>query len=257
MRVRQIEWIQNTRRTRIYGPLLVLAFSVLSGYASSILHPADIALMLMGWCTWIALIDPAAGVVTSLSAGSGFLMFHAEPRMSFAMRTHDDFVTAALLIGIGVIVSMITMYRVKQAVIRLNEFATIDAMDDFLESATKDQPTVTFAQRAFEAISGELIFIDVRLEKNSSHDLPTYDLAVWNHHKSGNHPKVIDVTSSGIAIKFENPRIWYELVFSSRRGFGTLPVRRFLLQGIANRTEEFLMIRLRLESQNGNNKGTS
>ena len=254
MRVRDMAWLQNVRRTRTYGPLLVLLFSALSGYTTSILHPADIALMLMGWCTWIALIDPVAGVATSLCAGFGFLMFHAEPRMSFAMRTHDDFVTAALLVGIGIFVSVITMYRVNQAVVRLNEIATIDAMDDFLESATRDQPTVVFARRAFEAISAELAFIDVRLEKNASLDLPKYDLAVWNHHKTGSHPKIIDVTSSGIAITFENPRIWYQLVFSSRRGYGTLPVRRFLLQAVANRMEEFLLVRLRLETRNGHHK---
>jgi len=246
--------MHSLRRTRAYGPLLILFFSILSGYFTKVLHPADIALVLMGWCTWIALIDPVAGVATSLCAGFGFLMFHAEPRNSFAMRSHDDFVTAILLVGIGVLVSVITMYRVNQAVVRLNEIATIDAMDDFLESATHDQPTVVFARRAFEAISAELAFIDVRLEKNASHGLPTFDLAVWNHHKTGSHPKVVDISSSGIAIKFENPQIWYELVFSSRRGYGTLPVRRFLLQAVANRMEEFLLVRLHLETRNGNHK---
>ena len=254
MRVSQLRWAQSLQRTRINGPLLILVFSVLSGFVTSFVHPADVALIMMGWCTWIALIDPVAGVATSLCAGLGFSFFHTEPRYSLMINSHDDFVTTILLVGIGIFVSIVTMYRVKQAVIRLNEFATTDAMDDFLESAMRDQPTVTFAQRAFEAISGELIFIDVRLEKNTSHNLPTYDLAVWNHHKSGSHPKFVDVTSAGIAIKFENPRIWYELVFSSRRGYGTLPVRRFLLQAIANRTEEFLMARLRLETRNGHHK---
>lgn len=254
MRVSQLRWAQRLQRTRLYGPLLILFFSILSGYFTTVLHPADIALILMGWCTWIALIDPVAGVATSLSAGFGFLMFHAEPRNSFAIRSHDDFVTAALLVGIGIIVSVITMYRVNQAVVRLNEIATIEAMDDFLESATRDQPTIAFAQRAFQAVSAELAFIDVRLEKNAAHDLPTFDLAVWNHHKAGGHPRSIDVSPTGIAIRFENPRIWYELVFSSRRGYGTLPVRRFLLQAVANRMEEFLLVRLRLERRTDLNK---
>lgn len=254
MKVGQFQGVHIFRSTRIYGPLVVILFSFLSSHLSSIVHPTDVALILMGWCTWISLIEPIAGVVTTMSAGVGFLVFHAEPRNSFAVQSHDDIVTIGLIVGIGVMVSVITMYRVRQAVVRLNEVATLDAMDDFLKSATHDQPTIDFAQRAFQAVSAELAFIDVRLEKNMSADLPTYDLAVWNHHKSGNHPRLIDVTPKGIAIRFENPRIWYELVFTSRRGFGTLPVRRFLLQAVANRMEEFLLIRLRLESKNGKHK---
>lgn len=254
MKVGQFQGVQALRSTRIYGPVLVIVFSFLSSHLSSILHPADVALVLMGWCTWISLIEPIAGVATTLSAGISYYFFHVEPRDSVTIDSRNDLVTAGLIIGIGIMVSVITMYRVRQAVVRLNEVATLDAMDDFLASATHDQPTIDFAQRAFQAVSAELAFIDVRLEKNMSTELPTYDLAVWNHHKSGNHPRLIDITPTGIAIRFENPRIWYELVFTSRRGFGTLPVRRFLLQAVANRMEEFLLIRLRLESKNGKHK---
>lgn len=240
------------RNTRIFGPFVAVAFSILSTEIHTILNPSDIALILMGWCVWIALIDPLAGLSTTFTAGFGFIVFHAEPHFSFAMRSHTDIVTTGLLVTIGTMVSLITMYRVNQAVVRLNKLTTIDAMDDFLVSASRDQPTVLFAQRAFDAISAELAFIDVRLEKVISTDLPTYDLAVWNRHKPGDHPRVVEISPKGIAIKFENPRIWYELVFTSRRGYGTLPVRRFLLQGVANRVEEFLTVRLRLDKRNQN-----
>ena len=251
MKAGEVRGIHLVRDPRVYGPFLILLFGIISGQFESILHSADVALILMGWCTWVALAHPAAGVLTTLAAGLGFLLFHAESTKSVSIDSNDDYVTVALLVTIGVMVSFITMYRVKQAVVRLNESVTLNAMDDFLETALKDQPTIAFAQRAFEAVSAELAFIDVRLEKKTSLGIPTYDLAVWNHHKAGSHPRVIDISPAGIAIKFENPRIWYELVFSSQRGFGTLPVRRFLLQGVANRMEEFLLIRLRLESKNG------
>lgn len=251
MKVGENRGVHVIRDPRVYGPILILLFGVLSGQIDSILHPADVALILMGWCTWVALLDPVAGLLTTISAGFGFLFFHANPTYSLRVQSHDDIVTITLLVGFGIMVSVITMYRVNQAVVRLNERATLDAMDDFLETAMKDQPTIAFAQRAFEAVSAELAFIDVRLEKKTTLGIPTYDLSVWNHHKAGPHPRVIEVSPTGIAIKFENPRIWYELVFSSRRGYGTLPVRRFLLQGVANRMEEFLLIRLRLETKNG------
>lgn len=240
------------RNIRILGPFFALTFSILSTEINTVLHPSDVALILTGWCTWIALIDPLAGLTTTAISGFGFIMFHAEPHLSFSTRSHDDVVTTALFVTIGTMVSLITMYRVNQAVVRLNKLTTIEAMDDFLASATRDQPTVLFARRAFDAISAELAFIDVRLEKVMSVDIPTYDLAVWNRHKPGDHPRVVEISPQGIAIKLENPRIWYELVFTSRRGYGTLPVRRFLLQGVANRVEEFLTVRLRLDDRNNN-----
>lgn len=238
------------RNTRIFGPFIAVCFSILSTEINTILHASDVALILTGWCTWVALIDPLAGLTTTGTSGFGFIMFHAEPQLSLAARSHNDIVTTALLVSIGTMVSVITMYRVNQAVVRLNKLTTIDAMDDFLASATRDQPTVLFARRAFDAISAELAFIDVRLEKAMSVDIPTYDLAVWNRHKPGDHPRVVEISPQGIAIKFENPRIWYELVFTSRRGYGTLPVRRFLLQNVANRVEEFLTVRLHLDRKN-------
>lgn len=232
-----------------YGPFIAIAFAIISARFSNI-HTDDASIVLVGWCTWIALLSPIAGIITSLFSGAALNFFHMAPRHSLVINKNEDFVLGILVASIGIVVSIATMYRINQALFRLNQRAAISAMDDFIERATRDQPTLAFAQHALEAFAGELIFIDVRLEKNKNTELPTYDVTVWNNLKNSDLPKTIDVPPGGIAVKFHSPKIWYEIVFSSRRGYGNVPVRRILLQGFVNRVETLLAFRLKLEERN-------
>jgi hypothetical protein len=155
------------------------------------------------------------------------------------------------LIGAVVLVlaiNRIMKLRARKVLFTLNNLETAHALDSFLESAVRDQPVVEFAQRAFRSLSGELIFIDARLEKSQSTDIPVYDLREWNTTPYKNLPHLIDVTPQGIAVKFDHPGIWYEMVFTSRRGYGTIPVRRYLLGAVCNRVEELLAIQQRLKN---------
>ena len=54
-------------------------------------------------------------------------------------------------------------------------------------------------------------------------------------------PHTIDVGPKGTAVKFEHLGIWYETVLSSRRGYGTLAIRHYMLAAVANRVEELLI----------------
>ena len=142
----------------------------------------------------------------------------------------------------------LTSYKARLAVIRLQHKSTEEQMSTFLHNAVRDQPIVDFAQQAFRALAGELIFIDGRLQKTLSTDIPVYDLKEWNFAPHESLPRTIEVGPKGVAVKFEHPGIWYEMVFSSRRGYGTLHVRRYMLAAVANRVEELLITQQRLHN---------
>ncbi len=160
---------------------------------------------------------------------------------------------AELIIATALVSTLVAAFhavvnrRTRNAILEFNQVAAENAMQSFLESAVHDQPVVQFAQNAFRALSGELVFIDARIEKTITSGIPTYDLKLWNTALSKDLPHVIEIGPRGVAVKFEHPGIWYEMVFTSRRGYGTLPVRRFMLANVCNRMEEVLILHQKLQ----------
>lgn len=169
--------------------------------------------------------------------------------MSMAFRYFLELTIACCIVASAVfLIHVIADYRARRRLMKLHEVNTEYEMQTFLESAVRDQPIIEFAQQAFRALAGELIFIDARLQKTLSTDIPVYDLKHWNTAPAKDLPRTVDVGPRGIAVKFEHPGIWYEIVFSSRRGYGTLAVRRYMLAAVANRVEELLITQQRLHN---------
>ena len=169
--------------------------------------------------------------------------------MSTLFRYFLELTIACCIVASAVfLIHVMADYRARRRLMNLHAANTEIQMQSFLESATQDQPIVEFAQQAFRALAGELIFIDARLQKTISTDIPVYDLKYWNTAPAKDLPRTVDVGPKGIAVKFDHPGIWYEIVFSSRRGYGTLAVRRYMLAAVANRVEELIITQQRLHN---------
>jgi hypothetical protein len=169
--------------------------------------------------------------------------------MDMAFRYFLELTIACCIVAfILFLIHVIADYRARRRLMKLHTANTEQEMQSFMELAIHDQPIIELAQHAFRALAGELIFIDARLQKTISTDIPVYDLKYWNTATAKDLPRTVDVGPKGIAVKFEHPGIWYEIVFSSRRGYGTLAVRRYMLAAVANRVEELIITQQRLHN---------
>jgi hypothetical protein len=154
------------------GPALAVAVAWATASVEDATSIANAALALAIVCVSAALVNAAAGFVTSAVAALALNYFHTEPVHSLRMTESGEIATVLLLVVLGTSVSVATTLRVRSKVTTHRVGESRDAARDLRTLLERGGALPAVWQMAITAACGAASSIDVRLVPNSPAEMP-------------------------------------------------------------------------------------
>lgn len=177
------------------------------------------------------------GIVASVLAALLLNYFGTEPIHSLRVTSGDDLLTITLLMSLGIVVSVITRYRVQQTVLHSHSVSSEELTNNLRKQLENFTPASTVWSSTFAALDHELDLLDVRLNQELSLDLPVVS---YQPGMGVGNSKELLVPASGAIVAFSDPRLAMNIVITPRPGMGPLMLRRDVLFMFARHVEVVL-----------------
>lgn len=203
----------------------------------STIEVANVALLLGVLVVVIATIKWEAGIVASLIAATALNYFCTEPIHSLRVTSGDDLLTIALLISLGVGVSVITAFRAQKTVKTFHSQFIGNEKRSIRQQLATNTPVSLVWHNTQTALSHEMELVDVRLQQTDEHSLPVIARRSREMQSEFDH---LVIPQTGAVLNFSDPRLTQTLVFTPRPGVGPLSLQRDLLFLFANQVEAVL-----------------
>lgn len=223
--------------TLVVGPLLALLVAWLMSLPSAGddtgVTLANVALVVAVVTVGVAVVDWAAGAVTSVVAALALNYFHTEPIHTLRIDDRRDVYSVLLLGSLGLAVSAVTAVRVRAEVRGVTRGRAAGASAELGELLTHDRPATAAWAAAITAAANDLDLLEVRLSTGTPVQLPV----IGRRLAEGDDP-TLTIPAVGAALRLQQSHAegrW--LVLTPRAGHAPLTVDRRAVLSFADTVE--------------------
>lgn len=221
----------------VAGPLLALLvawlLSLPSDGADAGVTLANVALIMAVVTVAVAVVDWAAGAVTSVIAALALNYFHTQPYRTLRIDDRRDVISVLLLGALGLAVSAVTAVRVRTEVRGVTRDRAAGASDALAELLSSDRAVPGTWGAAIDAAANDLGLLNARITSATPGALPI----VGRHVDAADDPVlVIPAVGAALRLQHSHPEGRW-LVLTPRAGHAPLSVDRRAVLSFADTVE--------------------
>jgi hypothetical protein len=204
------------------GPAVVLGVAWATAGVRDTMGIVNATLLLAAVTVLIAVLDGAAGVVTSVVAAMALNYFHTEPVHSFRIDQRSDLLATLLLATAGLTASAATAINTRRFVRHRASTEATHGRSLVVTAGSQARPADLVWAEAVQASSAELSLVDCRIEPVGASNLPT----IARLGQDIDAPSTFVLPQTGAVIRLRDPRNPAQVVLSPRHRMGPVTLDR-------------------------------